>query len=187
MYYYTHLLVNCYIYLPEYISNANVEGFFTKNLASHLETVEFWVRIFQCFENNAAATSWFSISKIVPYGSWPYVAGSCHENHADSMPAYTQTYALTRTKSTILTIFWKSTFLIPAWISNFVRYIVWGEITYPFQNFNGCTARNDVKCKRQICICPNYSGPKHSGTKPNLVAKSLATDFGDRFGTGYQN
>ena len=29
--------------------------------------------------------------------------------------------------------------LIPAWISNYIHYKLWGEITYPFLNFNGCT------------------------------------------------
>ena len=29
--------------------------------------------------------------------------------------------------------------LIPAWINNHIRYEVWDEITYPFQNFNGAT------------------------------------------------
>ena len=29
--------------------------------------------------------------------------------------------------------------LIPAWISNHKPSKVWGEITYPFPNFNGCT------------------------------------------------
>ena len=29
--------------------------------------------------------------------------------------------------------------LIPAWISNHMPSKVWGEITYPFSNFNGCT------------------------------------------------
>ena len=29
--------------------------------------------------------------------------------------------------------------LIPAWISNCIHYKLWDEITYPFQNFNGCT------------------------------------------------
>ena len=29
--------------------------------------------------------------------------------------------------------------LIPAWISNYIHYKEWGEITYPFLNFNGCT------------------------------------------------
>ena len=37
----------------------------------------------------------------------------------------------------------KSTFylhgftLIPAWISNYIYYKMWYEITYPFSNFNG--------------------------------------------------
>ena len=26
--------------------------------------------------------------------------------------------------------------LIPAWISNYIHYKVWDEITYPFPNFN---------------------------------------------------
>ena len=29
--------------------------------------------------------------------------------------------------------------LIPTWISNYIHYYVWDEITYPFPNFNGCT------------------------------------------------
>ena len=31
--------------------------------------------------------------------------------------------------------------VIPAWTSNYIHhdYKVWGEITYPFPNFNGCT------------------------------------------------
>ena len=29
--------------------------------------------------------------------------------------------------------------LIPAWISNYIHYNVWDEITYPFLNFNGVT------------------------------------------------
>ena len=29
--------------------------------------------------------------------------------------------------------------LIPVWISNYMPGKVWGEITYPFLNFNGCT------------------------------------------------
>ena len=27
----------------------------------------------------------------------------------------------------------------PAWISNYIHYNVWDEITYPFLNFNGAT------------------------------------------------
>ena len=29
--------------------------------------------------------------------------------------------------------------LIPAWISNYIHYDVWDEITYPFLNFNVAT------------------------------------------------
>ena len=29
--------------------------------------------------------------------------------------------------------------LIPAWISNYIHYNMWDEITYPFLNFNGAT------------------------------------------------
>ena len=29
--------------------------------------------------------------------------------------------------------------LIPAWISNYIHYKVWDEITNPFLNFNGAT------------------------------------------------
>ena len=29
--------------------------------------------------------------------------------------------------------------LIPAWISNYIHYKLWDDITYPFLNFNGAT------------------------------------------------
>ena len=29
--------------------------------------------------------------------------------------------------------------LIPVWISNYIHYKLWDEITYPFLNFNSCT------------------------------------------------
>ena len=29
--------------------------------------------------------------------------------------------------------------VIPAWISNYIHYKVWDEISYPFLNFNGAT------------------------------------------------
>ena len=29
--------------------------------------------------------------------------------------------------------------LIPAWVSNYIHYNVWDEITYTFLNFNGAT------------------------------------------------
>ena len=29
--------------------------------------------------------------------------------------------------------------LVPAWISNYIHYKVWDEITYPFLNFNSAT------------------------------------------------
>ena len=29
--------------------------------------------------------------------------------------------------------------LIPAWISNYIYYKVWDEVTYPFPKINGCT------------------------------------------------
>ena len=29
--------------------------------------------------------------------------------------------------------------LVTVWISNYIHYDVWGGITYPFPNFNGCT------------------------------------------------
>ena len=37
--------------------------------------------------------------------------------------------------------------LIPAWISDYIHYKVWDEITYPFLNFNGATVEvSDWKC-----------------------------------------
>ena len=35
--------------------------------------------------------------------------------------------------------YWDDLTLISAWISNHIHYKVWGEITYPFPNFNGAT------------------------------------------------
>ena len=32
--------------------------------------------------------------------------------------------------------------LIPEWISNYIQYLLWGEITYPFPHFNGCTVES---------------------------------------------
>ena len=37
--------------------------------------------------------------------------------------------------------YWHLLTLIPAWISNHMPFIIWGEITYPFPNFNGCTLK----------------------------------------------
>ena len=34
---------------------------------------------------------------------------------------------------------WYGLTLIPAWISNYMNYKMWDEITYPFPNFNGAT------------------------------------------------
>ena len=33
---------------------------------------------------------------------------------------------------------WNALTLIQAWISNYIHFIVWGEITYQLLNFNGC-------------------------------------------------
>ena len=43
-------------------------------------------------------------------------------------------------------IYWASFYyygltLIPAWISNYVHFKMWDEITYPFLNFNGTTIK----------------------------------------------
>ena len=35
--------------------------------------------------------------------------------------------------------YWYGSTLIPAWISNYIHYKAWDEITYPFLNFNGAT------------------------------------------------
>ena len=35
--------------------------------------------------------------------------------------------------------YWHGLTLIPTWISNYIHYKVWDEITYPFLNFNGAT------------------------------------------------
>ena len=33
--------------------------------------------------------------------------------------------------------FYQHGYLIPAWISHYIHYKVWDEITYPFPNFSG--------------------------------------------------
>ena len=33
--------------------------------------------------------------------------------------------------------YWQTSTLISAWISNYIQYQVWDEVTYPFPNFNG--------------------------------------------------
>ena len=35
--------------------------------------------------------------------------------------------------------YWHVLTLIPAWIRHYIHYKIWGEITYPFPNFNGAT------------------------------------------------
>ena len=42
--------------------------------------------------------------------------------------------------------------IFPAWISNHMSSKVWGEITYPFPNFNGCTV--DVW---ECCFIPHFT------------------------------
>ena len=37
-------------------------------------------------------------------------------------------------------LYWNGLTLTPAWMSNYIQQKVWDEITYPFTNFNGCTA-----------------------------------------------
>ena len=38
-----------------------------------------------------------------------------------------------------LLLTWITVTLIPTWISNYIHYKVWDEITYPFPNFSGTT------------------------------------------------
>ena len=49
-----------------------------------------------------------------------------------AIPPHTETLSIAVLQGPLLT-------LIPAWISNHLPGKVWYEITYPFQNFNGCT------------------------------------------------
>ena len=35
--------------------------------------------------------------------------------------------------------YWHGLTLIPAWVSNYIHYKVWDDITYPFLNFSGYT------------------------------------------------
>ena len=30
-------------------------------------------------------------------------------------------------------------YMYPTWISNYIHYVIWDEITYPFPNFRGAT------------------------------------------------
>ena len=48
----------------------------------------------------------------------------------------------------------RSITLIPAWISNYIHYNVWDEITYPFPNFNICT----VEVCKCVCNLTHYYG-----------------------------
>ena len=41
------------------------------------------------------------------------------------------------------------------WISNCIHYEVWDEITYPFQNFNGCSVK---VCEYISSFVPQFSG-----------------------------
>ena len=42
--------------------------------------------------------------------------------------------------------------LIPAWISNYIHYKVWDEITYPFLNFNGATVEGYERVRNYVPI-----------------------------------
>ena len=42
-------------------------------------------------------------------------------------------------RHTTMTMSWHGLTLILSWISNYIHYNVWDEITYPFLSFNGCT------------------------------------------------
>ena len=35
--------------------------------------------------------------------------------------------------------YWHGLTSIPAWLSIYIHFKMWGEITYPFPNFNSCT------------------------------------------------
>ena len=52
---------------------------------------------------------------------------------------YMDSFITTMTLSASGPFYWHGLTLIPAWITNYMPGKVWGEITYPFLNFNGCT------------------------------------------------
>ena len=52
---------------------------------------------------------------------------------------YMDSFITTMTLSACGPFYWHGLTLIPAWITNYMPGEVWGEITYPFLNFNGCT------------------------------------------------
>ena len=51
--------------------------------------------------------------------------------------------------------YWLGLTLIPAWLSNYICYELWGEIAYPFPNFNVAT----VEVWEWISnFIPNFTG-----------------------------
>ena len=71
---------------------------------------------------------------ISPYGRQDHVCT------IQSVPVSSVDDRMTWRKRPILFPFYKHGIaLIPAWICSHTDYEVWGEIAYPFLNFNGCT------------------------------------------------
>ena len=48
-------------------------------------------------------------------------------------------YITQRNKFPVLFFYYQGLTLIPEWISNYIHYRVWDEITYPFLTFTNCT------------------------------------------------
>ena len=62
--------------------------------------------------------------------------------------------------------------LIPAWISNYSHYKVWGEVTYPFPNLNGATIE---VCERISNFFPHLIG--HVITYPCPRPQSVDVNY----------
>ena len=99
---------------------------------------------------HTSAKSWFCRSQCFwqPTGRcWCHHDGSSelHRQHCVSyecvhLHAAMQSSPIIHTFIYTRTPFYKHGLtVISAWISNYIHYKLWDEITYPFLNFNGCT------------------------------------------------
>ena len=77
--------------------------------------------------------------------------------------------------------------LIPTWMSCYIHYKLWDEITYPFLNINGCT----VEVREWILshFIPHFTMAViklyHSGLKSNHVSKSPPSRYPEQMMTQF--
>ena len=53
------------------------------------------------------------------------------------------------------------------WISNYIHYKVWGEITYPFLNINDCTVKFEIGLVISFHTLLGVWSLIHAGNKVN--------------------